>query len=152
MTLSLSFVHLRFFTSLFSDKVLPNTSKLSEWEYEKFWERAGICNQSSQFKLKSSLAESFYDVKYWNVNYYVKCLSEKCWFLVHCFFSVIWNISQMNVFKTKCELKCQNDFWNLEITVFIFYVFITEIFMANIWRDNWRFNIWPLKGLCYCDK
>ena len=22
--------------------------------------------------------ESFYDVKYWNVNYYVKCLSENC--------------------------------------------------------------------------
>ena len=55
-------------------------------------------------------AESFYHVKYWNINYYVKCLSENCWFLVCCFFSVIWNISEINVFKTKCKSKCQNDF------------------------------------------
>ena len=53
------------------------------------------------------LAESYYNVKYWNVNYYVKYLSENCWFLVCYFFSVIWNIFQVNVFKTK--LKCQND-------------------------------------------
>ena len=26
------------------------------------------------------LLESFYDVKYWNVNYYIKCLSENCCF------------------------------------------------------------------------
>ena len=41
----------------------------------------------------------------------VKCSSENCWFLVRCFFSVIWNISQINIFKTKCKLKCQNDFF-----------------------------------------
>ena len=90
------------------------------------------------------------DLKYWNVNYHVKCLSENCWFLFHCFFSVIWIISQINVFKTKCTLKCQNDFlgnyfWNLETPVFIFYVFITEIYLTNIWRDNWRFSIWHRK-------
>ena len=61
--------------------------------------------------LITTQAESFYDVKYWNINYYVKCSSENCWFLVRCFFSVIWNISQINVFKTKCKLKCQNDFF-----------------------------------------
>ena len=87
-----------------------------------------------------SLAESFYDVKYWNVNYHVKCSSENCWFLVCCFFSVIWNISQINVFKTKCKLKCQNNFlgnyfWNLETPVFIFHVFITEgQFLLRFWK------------------
>ena len=59
--------------------------------------------------IDNSIVEFFYDVKYWNVNYLIKCSSENCWFLVHCFFSVIWNISQINVFKTKCKLKCQND-------------------------------------------
>ena len=61
--------------------------------------------------LITTQAESFYDVKYWNINYYVKCSSENCWFLVRCFFSVIWNISQINVSKTKCKSKCQNDFF-----------------------------------------
>ena len=45
-------------------------------------------------------AESFYNVKYWNVNYHVKCSSEDCWFLARYFFLVIWNVSQINVFKT----------------------------------------------------
>ena len=31
-----------------------------------------------------------------------------------------------------------NYFWNLETTVFIYYVFIAEIYLRNIWRDNWR--------------
>ena len=44
-----------------------------------------------------------------NVNYHFKCSLEISWFLVYCFFSVIWNISQINVFKTKCKLKCQNN-------------------------------------------
>ena len=56
-------------------------------------------------------AEFFYNVKYWNVNYYVKCSSENCWFLVCCFFSVIWIISQIKFFKPKCKLKCQNIFF-----------------------------------------
>ena len=30
-----------------------------------------------------------------------------------------------------------NYFWNLETPVFIFYVFITEIYLTNIWHDNW---------------
>ena len=38
-----------------------------------------------------------------------------------------------------------NYFWNLETPVFIFYVFITEIYLTNIWRDNWRFSIWRCK-------
>ena len=38
-----------------------------------------------------------------------------------------------------------NYFWNLETPVFIFYVFITEIYLMNIWRDNWRFSIWRCK-------
>ena len=70
-----------------------------------------VSNASSSGKLDELKAESFYNVKYWNVNYYVKCLSDNCWFLVCSFFSLIWNISQINVFKTKCKLKCQNDFF-----------------------------------------
>ena len=61
-------------------------------------------------------------VKYWNINYityYVKCSSKNCWFLVFCFFLVIWNISQINVFKTKCKLKCQNT------RTYVFAVVIT---------------------------
>ena len=38
-----------------------------------------------------------------------------------------------------------NCFWNLEEPVFIFYVFTTEIYLTNIWRDNWRFSIWSCK-------
>ena len=39
-----------------------------------------------------------------------------------------------------------NYFWNLETPVFIFlYVFITEIYLKNIWQDNWRFSIWCCK-------
>ena len=75
---------------------------------------------------------------------------RKLLILVCCFFSVIWNITQINFFKTKCKLKCQNDFlgnyfWNLETPVFIFYVFITKIYLTNIWRNNWRFSIWGRK-------
>ena len=54
------------------------------------------------------------------VNYYIKCLSNNCWFLlVYCFF----------YFKTKQDLKCQNELFlkyhfsgNTSV-----YVFITEI-------------------------
>ena len=45
--------------------------------------------QVSRFSFNKRLSESFYDVKCWNVNYYVKCSSENCWFLVCCFFSAI---------------------------------------------------------------
>ena len=38
-----------------------------------------------------------------------------------------------------------NYFWNLKTPVFIFYVFITEIYLKNIWQDNWRFSIWCRK-------
>ena len=68
----------------------------------------------------------------WIVNYNVKCLSNNCWLVVRCFFSVIWNKS----FKTKDELKCQNELFlkyhlygNINV-----YVFITEI----IW---WIFDM-----------
>ena len=36
---------------------------------------------------------------------------RKLLFLVCCFFSVIWNISIINVFKTKCKLRCQNEYF-----------------------------------------
>ena len=38
-----------------------------------------------------------------------------------------------------------NYFWNLETPVFLFYFFITEIYLTNIWRDNRRFSIWRCK-------
>ena len=74
-------------------------------------------------------------------------MSNVCQKTVCCFFSVIWNKYQINVFKTKCKLKCQKDllgklFLKSETPVFIFHVFITEIYLMNIWRDNWRFSIW----------
>ena len=34
---------------------------------------------------------------------------------------------------------------NLETPAFIFYVLITEIYLTNIWGDNWRFSIWCRK-------
>ena len=34
---------------------------------------------------------------------------------------------------------------NLKTPVFIFYVLITEIYLTNIWGDNWRFSIWCRK-------
>ena len=40
-------------------------------------------------------------------------------------------------------------FWNLETPVFIFYVFITEIYLTNIWLDNWLSVFDVVKGLCY---
>ena len=42
-----------------------------------------------------------------------------------------------------------NYFCNLETPVFIFYVFITEIYLTNIWRDNWRSLFDVVKGLHY---
>ena len=42
-----------------------------------------------------------------------------------------------------------NYFWNLETPVFIFYFFITEIYLTIIWRDNWRLVLLLSKGLCY---
>ena len=35
--------------------------------------------------------------------------------------------------------------------VFIFYIFITEIYLTNIWRDNWRFCIWRRKRTLLLD-
>ena len=43
-----------------------------------------------------------------------------------------------------------NYFWNLETPVFIFYVFITEIYLTSIWRDNWRSVFDVVKGLHLC--
>ena len=43
----------------------------------------------------------------------------------------------------------ENYFWNLETPVFIFYVFITEIYLTNIWRDNWRSVFDIVKGNRY---
>ena len=91
---------------------------------------------------KITLLESFYDFKYWNINYYVKCLSEKCWFLVCCFFSAIWNY--LNIIKMPKRFFLGNYFWNLETPVFIFYVFNTEIHLTNIWHAL-TFSIWRCK-------
>ena len=90
--------------------------------------------------------ESFYDVKYWNVNYYVKCSSENCWVLVCCFFSEIWNISQINVLKTKCKSKCQNIFfWETMFEIWKHqYLFFMFSLLRFIWWtfDNFKFSIW----------
>ena len=138
------------------------------WSKNLGWYLTHIHNRSTLFKYFSNfvhiLFNFFYNLKrvysgvllrrqILNVNYHVKCSSENCWFLVCCFFSVIWNISQINIFKTKCKLKCQNDFLGKLFlksgnTVFIFYVFITEIYLTNIWRDNWCSVFYNLKGLC----
>ena len=93
-----------------------NISGAEMHPWENVW--CDLCNAVSK-------AESFYNVKYWNINHYVKCSSENYWFLVCCFFSVIWNASKINVFKTKRKLKCRIDFfgklfWNLETPGFIF--------------------------------
>ena len=105
------------------------------------------------------IAESFYDIKYWNVNYHLKGLSENCWFLAHCFFSVIWNISQINVFKTKFKSKCQNDFlwnyfWNLVFEIWkhqcLYFMFSLLIFIwwtLEVIIDVSVFDV--LKGLCF---
>ena len=42
-----------------------------------------------------------------------------------------------------------NYFLNLETPEFISYAFITEIYLMNIWRDNWRFILDVVKGLHY---
>ena len=60
---------------------------------------------------------------------------KKYWFLVG-FFSLIWNISQIDVFKTKCKLKCQDDFFGKLFlksgnTSVIFFMFSLLRF---IWR------------------
>ena len=89
------------------------------------------------------LAEPFYNVKYgWPIISGVllrrqlmkrqlsrQMFVRKLLFLVCCFFSVIWNISQINVFKTKCKLKCQNNFfgklflksWNASVYFLCFH-------------------------------
>ena len=36
---------------------------------------------------------------------------RKLLFLVCCFFSLIWNVSKLNLLKTKCKLSCQNEFF-----------------------------------------
>ena len=83
---------------------------------------------SKHFRHESE-AESFYNIKYWNISHYVN------WFLVCCFFLVIWNVSQINVFKTKCKSKSQNDFlgnyfWNLKHQCLLFTFSLLRI----IWR------------------
>ena len=122
------------------------------WSKNLGWYLTHIHNRSTLFKYFSNfvhiLFNFFYNLKreysgvllrrqILNVNYHVKCSSENCWFSVCCFFSVIWNISQINIFKTKCKLKCQNIFW--EETIFeiwkhqcLFFMFsITEIYLTT---------------------
>ena len=99
-----------------------------------------VSNASSSGKLDELKAESFYDVKYWNVNYSVKFSSENCYFLLCCFFSAIWNISEMNIFRQNVNQNAKmiflgDCFWTLETLVFVFYAFITEIYLTNIWRS-----------------
>ena len=58
---------------------------------------------------------------------YVNCLSNICWFLTHCFNSVIWNRCS----ETKCVLECQKYF----VKLFLEYYF---------WCSN------PNNDFCYC--
>ena len=64
--------------------------------------------------------------------YVRKLLLLVCWF-----FSVIWNISQISVFKTKCELKCQNEFFGKQ---FLKYVNTSVYFLCfHYWDFSWSF-------------
>ena len=91
------------------------TIKLSEW-------------------ISLPLAESFYDVKYWNVNYQVWCfhiskiISQKNHFGILIYF---W--SWKFLFEIHFRLLRRNN--ELE----------TKNFLKNIWHDNWRFSIWHRK-------
>ena len=95
------------------------------------------------------IAESFYNVKYWKVNYHIKCLSKSC---------LLFPLSNLNYNSNKFwpyvnqnakMIFLGNYLWNLETAMFIFYVFITEIYLKNIWHDNWRSAFDFVKGLCY---
>ena len=65
---------------------------------------------------------------------------RKLLFLVCCFFSVIWNVSKLNVLKTKLKIKLPKwIFWETIFEIWehqclFFYVFITEIYLTNNWR------------------
>ena len=58
-----------------------------------------------------------------------------------------------NVFKTKCKLKCQDVFFGKLFHQSLFFsVFITEIYLTNIWRDNWLSVFDVVKGLRWCPR
>ena len=57
--------------------------------------------------------------------------------------------SRQNVNQNAKMIFLGNYFWNLETPVFISYVFITEIYLTNIWHENWRSIFDVVKGLCY---
>ena len=46
--------------------------------------------------------------------------------------------SRQNVTLNAKIICLGNYFGNLQTPVFIFNVFITEIYLTIIWRDNWR--------------
>ena len=96
-------LHLHFFSPFLLNLYCPSREIILV-----FSNRHTSCDKKKEYVTCTNvfIAESFYDVKYW----IVKCSSENCWFLVCCFSSVIWNISQINVFKTNCKSKCQNEF------------------------------------------
>ena len=61
---------------------------------------------------------------------------RKLLFLVGCFFSVIWNISQINVFETKGQSKCQNEsFGKLFLKSRNTSVYF---FMFSLLRSTWQ--------------
>ena len=73
---------------------IRSTKCVNEWQsVVTFW--FCLWNSSQGFLLQ----------QLWIVNYYIKCLSNNCWFFVRCFFSVIYN----ECFMIKRELKCQNE-------------------------------------------
>jgi hypothetical protein len=79
---------------------------------------------------------------FWLVDVSWFCRSLKC------------QLSHLKFISNKCKLKCQNEFfenyfWNLETSVSIFYIFITEIYLTNIWCDNWWSIFDVVKGLRY---
>ena len=75
--------------------------------------------------------------------YYVKKFVRKCQYLCNKYTCVFV------VFKTKCELKCQNElFFSISSKVF---VLITEIFWRTFWRNKWRsvFDVVKDSSLCF---
>ena len=124
---------------------LWNCSRQSFFLRLEFRKKKYICSFSNNFVtvainrktwITVLLAESFYDVRYWNINDHVKCLSENSWSVVHCFFSNIWNLSQINVFKTKCKLNFpQLFFWE---TIFEIRKHQCLYFMFSLLKFIWR--------------
>ena len=78
------------------------------------------------------------------------CLSNYCWFSFCCFFSLIWNISKINVLRQNLNYNTQMNFVKIFLKYNFFgstivYVFITEIYvykihnyLQNYWHTNWQ--------------